>query len=84
MSTAGHFQAVTPSDSTDLPLPCDTFWIGATGTIKMVAVGDLDAQAVTISAVPVGKLELRYAVRKIFATGTTCTGIVGLAFGTYP
>lgn len=67
---------VTPSDGTDQPATTEQVYVGGTGNITYTpADGGTD---VLISAIPVGtKLEIR--TRRIKATGTTATLIVGFA-----
>ena len=65
--------AITPNDSTDLnPFP-RYLYIGGTGNI---AVETMAGNTVTFSAHPVGYFPQR--VRKVLATGTTATNIVGI------
>ncbi len=65
--------AITPSDSVDLTTPA-ILWIGGAGTIT---VDTLNETSVLISGVPAGIL-LPLVVKKVHATGTTATLIVGL------
>lgn len=72
------FAAVTPSDSQNLPAACPSFWIGTGGTLKVTAQGDTDAAAVTLTGVPAGLLNLPWPVQKIWAGGTSASGIIAL------
>jgi len=66
--------AITPSDSTDLAAETRGLWIGASGDLALVlASGD----EVTISGAVGGSL-LPLRVRRLKATGTTATALVGL------
>lgn len=69
--------AVTPNDGADLPSTAFGLYIGTGGTLKVDCghVGS-DGERVTVSfaAVAAGFLPLR--VRRVWATGTTATGIV--------
>lgn len=72
-----HFLAITPSDTANLPAACSSFSIGAAGAMQVTAQGDPDSAAVTLT-VPMGIITLPYPVQKIWATGTTATGIICL------
>lgn len=75
MSLASGAYAVTPSDSTDLPSVAYGLYIGTGGTLKVdVANEGQGEQTVAFAAVAVGLLPLK--VRRVWATGTTATGIV--------
>lgn len=65
--------AVTPSDSTDLPIQPRSLYIGGSGTLVVDMQG---GATVTFTAVPVGILEIR--ARRVRATGTTATNILAL------
>lgn len=73
-SPAGNAVEVTTSDSTDLTTSTRAIYIGGTGDIKVTTV---NGDTVTFKAVPVGSI-LPVRARRIFATGTTATFIVGL------
>lgn len=65
--------SITPSDSADLADPVSALYIGGTGAVKV----DLaSGETVTFAAVPVGIFPI--AVKKVYATGTAATNIVGL------
>jgi hypothetical protein len=80
--------AVTPSDTEDVTnasgdnAPCyaKALYIGVSGDVAVVAAGDngnsLAGTAVTFKAVPVGWFPVQ--VRRVMATNTTATNIVGL------
>lgn len=65
--------AVTPADS-DLAIPLRGFMIGAAGNVSVRNVEGVD---VTITAPAVGVIH-PIMCRRINATGTTATGIVGI------
>lgn len=71
---AYHGFDITPSDSVKLTEATTGLWIGGTGTLKVLF--NADTVPVTLDAVPVGLLKI--SVIQVFATGTTCTNIVGL------
>jgi hypothetical protein len=80
--------AVTPSDTKDVtnstgdnaPHYAKALYIGVSGDVAIVAAGDsgnsLAGTAVTFKAVPVGWFPVQ--VRRVMATNTTATNIVGL------
>jgi hypothetical protein len=80
--------AVTPSDTLDVtnaggdnaPVYASALYIGVSGNLKVIAAGDNSASGagtpVTFNAVPVGWFPVQ--VRRVFASGTTATNIVGL------
>lgn len=78
MSFGQSFRPITPSDSTDIPrnaageFPA-AIYVGVTGNISIVGA---DGQAATFQNVPVGPLPVR--ARRINATGTTASGLIGL------
>lgn len=66
--------AITASDSTAVSYKA--IYVGGAGNIKLTLGGNTDAEAVTLTAVPVGTwLYLR--VKKVWSTGTTATNLVG-------
>lgn len=65
--------AVTPSDANELPQITTRLYVSGAGTLALVM---LDGSAVSLTATAGAILPLR--VRKVSATGTTATGIVGL------
>lgn len=85
---ARHVIAVTPSDTKDVtnstgdaaPNYAKALYVGVTGDVAIVAAGDNgnsgNGTSVTFKAVPVGWFPIQ--VRRIMATGTTATNIVGL------
>lgn len=64
--------AVTPNDSTELPVP-RSLYVGVSGDIKVTMV---DGQDVVFENVPVGIFPIQ--ALKVWSTGTTATGIRAL------
>lgn len=74
-SPASRGVAITPSDTTDLPVGVRAVWVGGAGAISVILADD--ANPITLSAVPAGTL-LPIMARRVRATGTTATLLVGL------
>ena len=72
-SPARKMVAVTPNDSADLADIPKALLIGVGGTLTITAADDTSSVALTVSA---GVLPVR--AKRVFATGTTATGIVAL------
>lgn len=66
--------AVTPNDGADLAKMTEGLYIGAAGN---VAVTMQDGTSVTFTGLAAGVAH-RLSVKRVLATGTTATGIVGL------
>lgn len=66
---------ITPDDAVNLPLATQAIYVGGTGNITGVLP---DGSTVLISAIPVGA-QIPVQFKRINATGTTATLIVGLA-----
>lgn len=71
--SARRLVAVTPNDSADLTVIPKALLIGVGGTLTITAADDTSSVALTVSA---GVLPVR--AKRVFATGTTATGIVAL------
>lgn len=69
--TPGAF-VVTPSDANELPIVTRCLYIGTAGALRVTTMNDED---VTFPNVAAGTKQGRY--KKVWATGTTATGIVG-------
>jgi hypothetical protein len=70
---AQDYAPVTPSDTADLPkLTRKGLMVGTAGTLHVLDEGN---QALTLT-VPAGFVPL--VVRRVYATGTTCSGITAL------
>jgi hypothetical protein len=65
---------IVPSDTVDLPSPTRGIWVGGGGNLAVILAGD--TVAITLTAVPIGRLEL--AARRVMATNTTATLMVAL------
>lgn len=67
--------AITPDDGTDLGFPIRGLMVGTAGDVAILTTG---GDTVTLPALQPGA---QYAVlaRRVLATGTTATGLVGLA-----
>lgn len=73
---ADRLRAVTPNDSTNLPLgTAAALWVGGAGNVAILA--DIDTSAVTIVAIPAGTI-LPIRTKRVLSTGTTATSIVAL------
>ncbi|MBM3496768.1 MAG: hypothetical protein FJX72_20970 [Armatimonadetes bacterium] len=70
---AEHAFAVTPNDSTDLTDWALALYVGVSGNVKVTTWA---GETVTFANAPVGVLPVR--VRRVFATGTTASSILGL------
>lgn len=64
--------AITPNDSADVTENTLSLYIGTGGALKVTL---LDNSVVTYAAIAAGRHPLR--VKRVWATGTTATGIVG-------
>ena len=74
-SPASKALEITPSDDTDLPAGVRALWVGGGGALSVILVDD--TVPVLLSGVPSGTL-LPIMPRRVRATGTTATAIVGL------
>lgn len=72
METATEFRAITPSDTEDLDPHTRFLYVGVTGAITVKA---FNGDVTLFLAVPVGQLDIQ--PKRIMATGTTATNIVG-------
>ena len=71
---AQHGFAITPSDSVDLAAETRGLWVGGSGDLALtMASGD----EVTVAGAVGGSL-LPLRIRRVRATGTTATALVGL------
>ena len=66
--------AITPNDSTEFDQPTRFFRVGGAGTVAVVTT-DGSELTFTVTSVP-EVIDVR--AKKIKATGTTATGIIGL------
>jgi hypothetical protein len=67
--------AITPADDADLGDPVRALYIGGTGDLVLIPRGQTDP--VTLVGLPGGVL-LPIETKRVLATGTTATNIVGL------
>lgn len=65
--------AITPADGADLAIQAKAIYVGGTGALK---VDTVDGSTLTFAAVPVGFFPVR--VRRVYATGTTATNLIGV------
>jgi len=72
---AGSAVAITPNDSTDLTTPTRGLYVGASGDVSVILVGDTNP--VTLVGLAAGIVHpLR--VRRVRSTSTSATSIVGV------
>jgi hypothetical protein len=72
---ARHGFAITPADGADLGELTRALYVGGAGNITLVMASGAE---LLLSGVPAGSL-LPLRVRRVKATGTTATALVGLA-----
>ncbi|WP_292295031.1 hypothetical protein [Marivita sp.] len=70
---AGGVLSITPDDDTDLSVTCRALYVGQAGDVKLRAMDNTEA----IFAASEGSYIL-VRTRRVLATGTTATGLVGL------
>ncbi len=76
-SPCRRWTTITPSDSTDLTEVPKAIYVGGAGDVAMIGVdAPAAATGVTWKAVPAASL-LPARARRVLATGTTATSIVG-------
>lgn len=73
-SVADNAVSITPSDSSDLSPWIRALYIGGAGNVSVITAG---GQTVTFSGLPAGTI-LPLHIRRVNATGTTATSLVGL------
>jgi hypothetical protein len=76
MATLGKWlnaRPITPSDSLALTGPVGALTVGVTGTVTVDTVGGQTNVTLTL----VAGFQTEVAVTKVYATGTTATGICG-------
>ena len=71
--SAGNWHPITPSDTANIEPRCDGLWIGATGDVR---AEDAFGRIATFKCM--GGTVLPISARRVLATGTTATNIVGL------
>jgi hypothetical protein len=72
-SSAWDGFSITPNDSADLIRSVRSLYIGVTGDVKVDMVG---GETITFKNVPVGIFPIQ--VKKVYATGTAASEIIGL------
>lgn len=73
-SPAEYAAEVAPNDSADLSSDARALYVGGAGNVKVTTTG---GSTVTFTGVVAGSV-LPVRARRVFATGTTATGIVAL------
>jgi hypothetical protein len=71
---ASEAYAITPSNSTDLSVPTRGIYVGVTGDLKVDMV---EAGTVTFKGLAAGLIH-PISAKRIYATGTTATDILGV------
>ena len=71
---ADHAFAVAPDDAAELAYATRALYIGGAGALKVDMLG---GETVTFATVPAGSM-LAIRVKKVYATGTTATSLIGL------
>jgi len=66
---------ITPSDSVDLNPHIDGIYVGVTGNLTVTPRYNASDAGILFTAVPVGWFPIK--CRRVWATGTTATGLVG-------
>ena len=74
-SPARNGFSVVPDDGTDLPVNCRSLFIGGSGDVSAILVGD--SSPVIFKNIPPGSI-LPISVKRVEVTLTTATDIVGL------
>lgn len=72
--TYNIYKNAPPSDTVDLPQPCDGVWVGGAGNVAAVMQ---DGTFAIFMAVPAG-VALPIRAKRINATGTTATNLLVL------
>lgn len=70
--------AITPSDSADLALGTTWIYAGGAGTIKLTCVDDPGNHS-GVSITVVANQFVKVAARRVYATGTTATPLIGFS-----
>lgn len=73
-SPGREFAAITPNNTTDIPIRPRALWVGVAGNINCI---DQDGVTTLFSNMPVGWHPIGPV--RILATGTTASGIVGVS-----
>lgn len=70
-----HSYTITPNDGNDLPKPIKLLYVGSGGDIVLEL--EKDTSPITISVTP-GQIIKDLLIRKIHATGTTASNLIGV------
>jgi len=65
---------ITPADGADLAIATNGIYVGVSGDVRVDFFGT--GTGITLKSVPVGYLPIR--VKRVYATGTTATNLVGM------
>lgn len=76
-SLPGRAVAITPSDADELPHVVRTIYIGSGGDLTVIMMDD-DTNTPVLFTNIAGGVQHAIAVKKVLATGTTCSNLVGL------
>lgn len=68
--------AITPSDTVNFTKACNAIYVGVAGDVAILLSGD--TLAVVFKAAPVGVLQFYGSIKRVDATATTATNLVGL------
>ncbi|MGI1662015.1 spike base protein, RCAP_Rcc01079 family [Palleronia sp. KMU-117] len=72
-SPAAHLKVVTPSDSEDMPFASRALNVSGGGAVRVTTVAGDVATIAVVAGVP-----FPIRCRRVWATGTTATGIVAM------
>lgn len=73
-SPASHLQTITPSDTEDLPIVSRALNVSTTGQVRVTTISGT-TQSVFVAA----GITFPVRARRVWATGTTTTGIVAMS-----
>lgn len=74
---AKHLVNITPNNASDLVQPVRGIYIGSSGDLNIVALGDADGATQTLTAVPQGVI-VPVITKRVMTTGTTASLLIGL------
>lgn len=74
MKTFSRAAAVTPSNTTNLPVSAKAIMVGANGTLKV----DLTGVGTGVTIQVIAGYLYPINVKRVYATGTSATGIIAL------
>ncbi len=70
--------SVTPDDGNDLPNYARALWIGAAGNVTVTLRNSTTPITVPVAASSTNNEPAKLYVKRVWATGTTATGIIAL------